>query len=91
MKYVGSMQSDIDWLMEKFRFYNTNKETKNLEVLATVDMAVCELEKDGKAVNLDAVKDVIRSNKEWAPKLQKPYFTDAAINQAILESKELFS
>ncbi len=91
LKYVGSMQSDIDWLLEKFRFYNTNKETKNLEVLATVDMAVCELEKNGKTVNLDAVKDVIRSNKEWALKLQKSYFTDAAINQAILESKELFS
>lgn len=91
LKYVGNMQSDIDWLLEKFRFYNTNKETKNLEVLATVDMAACELEKNGKAISLDAVKDVIRYNKEWTPKLQKPYFTDAAINQAILESKELFS
>ena len=91
LKYVGNMQAEIDWLLEKFRFYNINKDTKNLEVLATVDMAVCELEKNGKAVNLDAVKDVIRSNKEWAPKLTKPYFTDAAINQAILESKELFS
>ena len=59
-------------------------------MLATVDMAVCELKKDGKAINLDAVKGVIRSNKEWAPKLQKPYFTDAAINQAVIESKELF-
>lgn len=91
LKYAGSMQAEIEWLLAKFRFYNTNKDTKNLEVLATVDMAVCELEKDSKAVNLDAVKDVIRSNKEWAPKLQKPYFTDAAIKQAILESKELFS
>ena len=90
LKYVGNMQSDIDWLLEKFKFYNTNKDTKNLEVLATVDMAVCELKKDGKAINLDAVKGVIRSNKEWAPKLQKPYFTDAAINQAVIESKELF-
>ncbi|MEA5013423.1 MAG: restriction endonuclease subunit S [Candidatus Limiplasma sp.] len=91
LKYVGNMQSEIDWLLDKFRFYNTNKNTKNLEVLATVDMAVCELEENGKAVNIDAVKDVIRSNKEWSPKLQKSYFTDAAINQAILESKEFFS
>ena len=90
LKYVGNMQPEIDWLFEKFRFYNTNKGTKNLEVLATVDMAVCELEKDGKVVNLDTVKEVIRSNKEWAPKLQKPYFTDTAISQAIVESKELF-
>ncbi|HMM05933.1 MAG TPA: restriction endonuclease subunit S [Clostridiales bacterium] len=90
LKYVGNMQPEIDWLFEKFGFYNINKDTKNLEVLATVDMAVCELEKDGKAVNLDTVKEVIRSNKEWAPKLQKPYFTDTAISQAIHESKELF-
>lgn len=91
LKYVGNMQPDIDWLLEKFRFHNTNKDTKNLEVLATVDMAVCELEKSGKTVNLDAVKDVIGSNKEWAPKLQKPYFTDTAIRQAISESNELFN
>lgn len=91
LKYVGNMQSGIDWLVEKFRFYNTNKETKNLEVLATVDMAVCELEKNGKAINLDIVKDVLRANKEWAPKLQKPYFTDVAIKLAIIESKKLFS
>lgn len=90
LKYAGSIQTEIEWLLEKFRFYNINKDTKNLEVLATVDMAVCDLEKIGKVVNLDAVKEVIRSNKEWAPKLQKPYFTDAAINRAITECKELF-
>jgi type I restriction enzyme S subunit len=90
LKYVGNMQSEIDWLLEKFRFYNTSKNTKNLEVLATVDMAVCELEKNSKVVNLDAVKNLIRSNKEWASKLTKPFFIDAAINHAIMESKELF-
>ncbi|MGI5849016.1 MAG: restriction endonuclease subunit S [Christensenellales bacterium] len=90
LKYVGSMQSEIDWLLEKFRFYNTSKNTKNLEVLSTVDMAVCELEKNDKVVNLNAIKDVICSNEECAPKLMKSYFTDAAINQAIIESKELF-
>lgn len=91
LKYAGSMQEDIEWLHQKFKYYNTNKETNNLEVLATVDMAVREIEMVGKAVTLDAVKDVIRSNKEWAPKLKKAFFTDSAIEQAIKESKELFA
>lgn len=91
LQYAGSMQEDIEWLHQKFKYYNTNKETNNLEVLATVDMAVREIEMAGKAVTLDAVKNVIRSNKEWAPKLKKVFFTDAAIEQAINESKELFA
>lgn len=90
LKYVGSMQSNIDWLYEKFKYYNTYKEKNNLEVLATVDMAVSELDKSGKAVSLESVKEVIRSNKEWAPKLKKDCFTDVAISQAIVESRELF-
>ena len=91
LKYVGSMQADIDWLFKKFKYYNTNKEKKNLEVLATVDMAANELGKSGKAVSLDAVKEFIRSYKAWAPKLKKPCFTDLEIQKAIDESRELFS
>lgn len=91
LQYAGSIQEDIEWLYQKFKYYNTNKETNNLEVLATVDMAVCEIEKSGKVATLDTVKEVIRSNKEWAPKLEKPFFTDVAIEYAIKESKGLFS
>lgn len=90
LKYVGSMQSNIDWLYEKFKYYNTYKEKNNLEVLATVDMAVWELDKSGRAVSLESVKEVICSNKEWAPKLKKDCFMDEAISQAIVESRELF-
>ncbi len=90
LKYVGSMQSNIDWLYEKFKYYNTYKEKNNLEVLATVDVAVCELDKSGEEVSLDSIKEVIRSNKEWASKLKKDCFTDEAIRQAIVESRELF-
>ena len=92
LKYCGKMQLDIDWLYGKFKFYNTadNKETNNLEVLATVDMAACELEQAGKPISLDSLKEIIRTNNEWAPKLKKACFADSSIQKAIDERNVLF-
>jgi type I restriction enzyme S subunit len=88
LKYAEEWQwqDSITWLVSKFQY----KTRDDLETLATVDMAACELREAGKNVNLDSVKGIIRSNKEWKPKLSKAHFSDNNIIQAIKWSIELF-
>ena len=81
------MQSDIDWLVSTFKYTKTN----DLELYATIDMAICDLQHEGIAVSVDSVKDLIRSNKEWKAKLTKTYFSDADIARAITMCKRLYS
>ena len=59
-------QADIDWLVSQFQYTKVNE----LELLATVDMAICDLRSDGKEVSVSAIKDLIGSNKEWRDKLK---------------------
>lgn len=75
----------LKWL-EQFRY----KKNDDLEVLATVDMAVQDLRAAGAAVTLDAIKGVIRSHPEWEAKLDRPVFADANIETAIEISATLF-
>lgn len=79
-------QADIDWLVSQFQYTNVDE----LELLATVDMAMCDLRQEGKAVSVTSIKDLIRSNKEWRDKLKKIYFSDADIQRAIVRCRELF-
>lgn len=79
-------QADIDWLVSQFQYTNGDE----LELLATVDMAMCDLRQEGKAVSVTSIKDLIRSNKEWRDKLKKTYFKDADIQRAIKRCRELF-
>ena len=81
------MQSDIDWLVSTFKYTKTN----DLELYATIDMAISDLQHEGIAVSVDSVKDLIRSNKEWKAKLTKTYFSDADIARAITMCKRLYS
>jgi restriction endonuclease S subunit len=75
-----------DWL-EQFRF-QTNDE---LERLATVDMAMNELQKQGKPVDATAVRTVIESEPEWAPKLTRAVFSDEGIAAAIAQCRVLLA
>lgn len=79
-------QADIDWLVSQFQYTNVDE----LELLATVDMAMCDLCQEGIEVSVSAIKDLIRSNKEWRDKLKKTYFKDADIQRAIKRCRELF-
>lgn len=79
-------QSDIDWLVSHFQYTSVNE----LELLATVDMAICDLRRGGKEISVASIKDLIRSNKEWRDKLKKAYFKDADIQRAIKRCQELF-
>lgn len=89
LNYIGKwqMQSDIDWLVSTFKYTKTN----DLELYATIDMAICDLQHEGIAVSVDSVKDLIRSNKEWKEKLTKTYFSDEDIARAIAMCKRLYS
>ena len=79
-------QADVDWLVSQFHYTSVNE----LELLATVDMAICDLRRGGKEISVASIKDLIRSNKEWRDKLKKAYFKDADIQRAIKYCQELF-
>ena len=79
-------QADIDWLVSQFQYTSVNE----LELLATVDMAICDLRREGKEISVASIKDLISSNKEWRDKLKKAYFKDADIQRAIKRCRELF-
>jgi type I restriction enzyme S subunit len=75
----------FQWL-EQFRF----ESNEQLELLTTVDMAVCELAKNKQAVSVKGIKNVIRSHPEWKAKLNRPFFSDESIAAAIEKAQELF-
>lgn len=79
-------QTDIDWLVSQFQYTNVN----DLELFATVDMAICDLRQEGKEISVASIKDLIRSNKEWRDKLKKNYFRDSDIQRAIKKCQDLF-
>ena len=79
-------QADITWLVSQFQHTGVNE----LELLATVDMAMCDLRLAGKEISVTSIKDLIRSNKEWKNKLKKTYFSDTDIRRAIKRCQELF-
>ena len=75
----------LQWL-EQFRF----KKNDELELLATVDMAIEELRTSGREVDVAAVKDVIASDPEWKAKLERSMFSDANIADAMSQCEILF-
>ena len=79
-------QGDVDWLVSQFQYTSVNE----LELLATVDMAICDLQREGKEISVASIKDLIHSNKEWRDKLKKTYFRDSDIHRAIKKCEDLF-
>jgi type I restriction enzyme S subunit len=73
------------WL-EQFQW----KKTGELELLATVDMAMEDLRREGKQADLGTVKQLIGDHPEWKPKLGKAFFSDEHIVQALNECHALF-
>ena len=81
------IQADLQWLKENFLHTSRN----DLELFATVDMAICDLDEAGIPVSIESIKNLIASNKEWKAKLAKTYFSDWDISRAIKKCAELFS
>jgi type I restriction enzyme S subunit len=91
-KIAQAEQYFADWYpggkewVEQFRFSKTD----DLEVLATVDMAMEDLKSSNRAVSLEGVKEVIRAHPEWEAKLSRSAFSDANIAEAMSKCNELF-
>ena len=82
-----NMYSDMEWLRTQFKYTKVDQ----LELIATVDMARCDLEKNGTTVSLSTIKNLIEENKEWKAKLKKSFFDDLSIQKGIDESYRLFT
>lgn len=81
-----NLNDDLKWLCEQFKYIKTDR----LELLATIDMAMCDLTDAGITVTVDSIKELIKSHSEWKEKLSKSYFKDNDIAWAIKECKRLF-
>ncbi|WP_462267729.1 restriction endonuclease subunit S [Mucilaginibacter sp.] len=75
----------ITWI-EQFKF----EKNDHLELWTTIDMAVEELKHEKKIVNVAAVKQILKADKEWKDKLTRPVFSDDRIQQAIIKLDTLF-
>lgn len=87
LEYIESWgkQGDFRWIAEKLKFRNVDE----LELLATVDMAICDLEEAGTPVSVAAIKHLIATNAEWKEKLKRQTFSDTNIARAIRELQTL--
>jgi len=74
------------WVVKNLKY--TNK--LDLELFATVDFAVLDLHCEGKRVTVDSIKELIRNNSDWAPKLERSIFSDFNIQRALQELGRLF-
>ena len=81
------MKSDLQWLKENFLHTGRN----DLELFATVDMAICDLNEAGVPISVASIKDLIASSKEWKAKLSKTFFSDRDIARAVKKCTELFN
>ncbi|WP_339698331.1 restriction endonuclease subunit S [uncultured Marixanthomonas sp.] len=82
-KWYG--ENALQWI-QQFKYTKRNQ----LELWATVDMAMQDLLKDNKVVNFQSVKQLINDDKEWRPKLKRPTFSDENIKSAIIKVNQLF-
>jgi type I restriction enzyme S subunit len=76
----------VTWVVNQFRW----RRNEELELLTTVDFAALDLNRAGKSVTLDAIKQVIAANPEWKPKLKRNVFSDSNIASALEELRTLF-
>lgn len=81
------MIDDINWLVSTFKYTKTT----DLELFATIDMAICDLINSGEVVSVASIKNLIASNKEWKDKLSKTYFSDNDIARAIRFCRSTFN
>lgn len=89
LTYLGNwnLNDDLKWLCERFKYTKTDR----LELLATIDMAMCDLTDAGIDVTVENIKNLIKSHSEWKAKLSKDYFKNKDIAWAIGECERLFS
>lgn len=82
-KWFG--ENALQWI-QQFKYIKRDQ----LELWATVDMAMQDLFIANKLVNFQTVKQLINDNKEWRPKLKRPTFSDENIKSGIIKVNQLF-
>jgi hypothetical protein len=85
-KYFSEWYPRAEEWLAQFRFEKTDE----LELLATVDMAMQDLRRETKPVAVETVKQLIHDHPEWEAKLDREIFSDANIQRAIQKCSELF-
>jgi type I restriction enzyme S subunit len=83
-KWYGA---DVLKWVGQFRFSKND----DLELLTTVDMSVEELCNADLAVDVEAVKTIIRDHPDWRAKLDRSVFSDPNIAGAIERCRSLFA
>jgi type I restriction enzyme S subunit len=83
-KWYGS--EALEWL-DQFRY----EKNEALELLATVDMAILDLRAADKKITVENIKEVLRVDPEWKPKLRREVFSDSKIKWAIAKCQDVFS
>lgn len=78
-------EADIKWVADNLKF----RTVEELELLATVDMAICDLSEVGMPVSVQSINRLIAAEPEWIAKLKKQTFSDDNIARAIQELKSL--
>lgn len=76
----------LTWI-EKFKY----EKNENLELWATIDMAIEDLKKKDEAISINTIKQVLKDNKEWINKLNRNIFSDINIQSAITKLETLFT
>lgn len=82
----AGLSDAINWVAENLR----GKSREELEVLATVDFAMRELVASGKLITAQTIREDIKSDSAWRPKLGKRHFMGNAIPSAIAELRQWF-
>mgnify|MGYP000785141193 CR=1 FL=1 len=76
----------LKWI-EQFKF----EKNDNLELWATIDMAIEDLKKKDEMITVGTIKQVLKENKEWKDKLKRSIFSDFNIKTAITKLETLFT
>jgi type I restriction enzyme S subunit len=76
----------LTWLEEQFK-YKSNDE---LELFATVDNSLIELNEKDEPFTAEAVKNILKKEPEWTAKLEREIFNDANIQRAITYLPTIF-
>ena len=76
----------LKWI-KQYKF----EKNDNLELWATVDMAIEDLKKKDEIITVSTIKQVLKENKEWKDKLKRSIFSDINIQKAIIKLETLFT
>ncbi|MBA5867559.1 MAG: hypothetical protein GDA67_12785 [Nitrospira sp. CR1.3] len=78
-KMLGSTKSMVDDMLDQMKRWSY----QTLERWATVLEAVQVIADAGQHINVETVKDVIRTHADWVPKLNRQEFSDANIEATL--------